>query len=73
MTLKDLVMVMSPIGKMFINGKHEEPLQVLSKPNISNTLEVFQDKEVLSIASTYTLVDDKIVGCLMVRIDYSIY
>lgn len=73
MTLKDLVMVMSPVGKMFINGKYEEPLQVISKPDISNTVEAFQDKEVLSIASSYTLVNDRIVGCLMVRIDYSIY
>lgn len=55
MTLKDLVMTLVPSGMLFIRSKDEEPLQTIKAIDATNIEEELLNKEVLSVAPTYTL------------------
>ena len=59
MTLKDLVMTLVPSGMLFIRSK-----------DATNIEEELLNKEVLSVAPTYTLDGNKILGCLMIKINF---
>lgn len=71
MTLKDLVMTLVPSGILFIRSKDEEPLQTIKAIDATNIEEELLNKEVLSIAPTYTLDGNKILGCLMIKINFA--
>ena len=70
MTLKDLVMTLVPSGMLFIRSKDEEPLQTIKAIDATNIEEELLNKEVLSVAPTYTLDGNKILGCLMIKINF---
>lgn len=67
MILKDLVMVALPVGNVYIYDQDEIQIMVVKASDISG-IEEFLDKEVLSIAPSFTLYGDRIVGCLIVKI-----
>lgn len=68
MILKDLVMVTLPVGNVYIYDQDEIQIMVVKASDISGIEEEFLDKEVLSIAPSFTLYGDRIVGCLIVKI-----
>lgn len=68
MILKDLVMVALPAGNVYIYDQDEIQIMVVKASDISSIEEEFLDKEVLSIAPSFTLYGDRFVGCLTVRI-----
>lgn len=68
MILKDLVMVALPVGNVYIYDQDEIQIMVVKASDISSIEEEFLDKEVLSIAPSFTLYGNRIVGCLIVRI-----
>ena len=70
MTLKDLVMTLVPSGILFIRNKDEEPLRTIKAIDATNIEEELLNKEVLSVAPTYTLDGNKILGCLMIKINF---
>ena len=70
MTLKDLVMTLVPSGMLFIRSKDEEPLQTIKAIDATNIEEELLNKEVLSVAPTYTLDGNKILGCLTIKINF---
>lgn len=70
MILKDLVMVALPIGNVYIYDQDEIQIMVVKASDISGIEEEFLDKEVLSIAPSFTLYGDRIVGCLIVKIKF---
>ena len=70
MTLKDLVMTLVPSGMLFIRSKDEEPLQTIKAIDATNIEEELLNKEVLSVAPTYTLDGNKILGSLMIKINF---
>lgn len=70
MTLKDLVITLVPSGMLFIRSKDEEPLQTIKAIDATNIEEELLNKEVLSVAPTYTLDGNKILGCLMIKINF---
>ena len=55
MTLKDLIMTLVPSGMLFILSKDEEPLQTIKAIDATVIEEELLNKEVLSVAPTYTL------------------
>ena len=70
MTLKDLIMTLVPSGRLFILSKDEEPLQTIKAIDATGIEEELLNKEVLSVAPTYTLDGNKIFGCLMIKINF---
>lgn len=70
MTLKDLIMTLVPSGMLFILSKDEEPLQTIKAIDATVIEEELLNKEVLSVAPTYTLDGNKILGCLMIKINF---
>lgn len=70
MILKDLVMVALPVGNVYIYDQDEIQIMVVKASDISGIEEEFLDKEVLSIAPSFTLYGDRIVGCLIVKIKF---
>lgn len=72
MTLKDLVMTLTPSGTLFILSKDEEPLQAIKAIDATVIEEELLNKEVLSVAPTYALDGNKILGCLMIKINFKI-
>lgn len=68
MILKDLVMVTLPVGNIYIYDQDEIQITVVKASDVSSIEEVFLDKEVLSIAPSFTVYGVRIVGCLIVRI-----
>lgn len=70
MILKDLVMVALPIGNIYIYDQDGIQIMVVKASDISGIEEEFLDKEVLSIAPSFTLYGDRIVGCLIVKINF---
>lgn len=72
MTLKDLIMTLVPSGMLFILSKDEEPLQTIKAIDATGIEEELLNKEVLSVAPTYTLDGNKILGCLMIKINFKI-
>lgn len=70
MILKDLVMVALPVGNVYIYDQDEIQIMVVKASDISDIEEEFLDKEVLSIAPSFTLYGDRIVGCLIVKIKF---
>lgn len=70
MILKDLVMVALPVGNVYIYDQDEIQIMVVKASDISDIEEEFLDKEVLSIAPSFTLYGDRIVGCLIVKIEF---
>lgn len=70
MILKDLVMVALPVGNVYIYDQDEIQIMVVKASDISGIEEEFLDKEVLSIAPSFTLYSDRIVGCLIVKIKF---
>lgn len=71
MTLKDLIMTLVPSGILFIRSKDEEPLQTIKAIDATGIEEELLNKEVLSVAPTYTLDGNKILGCLMIKINFA--
>lgn len=72
MTLKDLIMTLVPSGRLFILSKDEEPLQAIKAIDATGIEEELLNKEVLSVAPTYALDGNKILGCLMIKINFKI-
>lgn len=70
MILKDLVMVALPIGNIYIYDQDGIQIMVVKASDTSGIEEEFLDKEVLSIAPSFTLYGDRIVGCLIVKIKF---
>ena len=70
MILKDLVMVALPVGNVYIYDQDEIQIMVVKASDISGIEEEFLDKEVLSIAPSFTLYGDRNVGCLIVKIKF---
>lgn len=70
MTLKDLIMTLVPSGMLFILSKDEEPLQTIKAIDATVIEEELLNKEVLSVAPTYTLDGNKILGGLMIKINF---
>ena len=70
MTLKDLVMTLVPSGMLFIRSKDEEPLQTIKAIDATGIEKELLNKEVLSVAPTYTLDGNKILGYLMIKINF---
>ena len=68
MTLKDLVMTLVPSGMLFIRSKDEEPLQTIKAIDATGIEEELLNKEVLSVAPTYTLDGNKILGLSLIHI-----
>lgn len=69
MILKDLVTVALPIGNIYIYD--QDGIQIMvAKASDTSGIEEFLDKEVLSIAPSFTLYGDRIVGCLIVKIEF---
>lgn len=70
MILKDLVTVALPIGNIYIYDQDGIQVMVAKASDTSGIEEEFLDKEVLSIAPSFTLYGDRIVGCLIVKIEF---
>lgn len=70
MILKDLVTVALPIGNIYIYDQDGIQIMVAKASDTSGIEEEFLDKEVLSIAPSFTLYGDRIVGCLIVKIEF---
>lgn len=68
MILKDLIMVALPVGNIYIYDQDETQIMVVKASDVSSIEEKIWNKEVLSIAPSFTLYGDKFVGCLTVRI-----
>lgn len=69
MILKDLAMVVLPVGNVYIFDKDENPLKAVRASDMSIMADEILDKEVLSITPSYTLAGDRLIGCLRVNID----
>lgn len=72
MTLKDLIMTLVPSGMLFILSKDKKPLQTIKAIDATGIEEELLNKEVLSVAPTYALDGNKILGCLMIKINFKI-
>lgn len=68
MILKDLVMVALPVGYIYIYDQDEIRLMVVKASDVSGIEEKNWNKEVLSNAPSFTLYDNRLVGCLIVKI-----